>query len=172
MKNLFGDLKDLTGEKDSICKEGTTDKSFEIGSIITVKVIAIYENFVEVGIDGRYIGSIHISKIRDAYVRDLQDYFYIGQSINVLVEDRNDVYGYQFKYESVRQPSGLKTNTIVQAKIACQDEDTKKYSCSFVDFEGANGVVGIVPQGYVLREGDIVPVKIIDIRKDLAICKL
>ena len=149
-------------------------EKFSIGSIITVRVIGIYEHFVEVGSekDGHYIGSIHISKIRDAYIKDLYDYFYINQNINVLIEDNDEIFGYQLKYENIRQPTGMKVNTIIIAEITEPfDSSGRKFRCIFPDFENAPGVVFGIPKGYVVNTGDRLPVMIADIKQGLPITK-
>jgi len=145
---------------------------FPIGSIVTVRVIGIYDHFVEVGSqeDGHYIGSIHISKIRDTFIEKLEDWFYINQIVNVFVEGWDDAYGYEFRFNDVRQPNGLKINSYVQVKIVGSYDDARKYTCNFVDFEGS-GIV-IAPKNYTVHIGSLLPVRIIDFKKDLVITKL
>lgn len=171
MKTLF-DFHEETARKAELDNMGSSKERFSIGSVVTVRVIGIYDHFVEVGSeeDGHYLGAVHISRVRDVYIPDLREWFYINQIINVIVEDWNEAYKYQFRFKNVRQPNGLKTNTVIQAIITDSLDGDRKYTCKFVDFEGS-GVV-IAPKNYTIRIGGLLPVRIIDLKKDLAIAKL
>lgn len=166
--NVYEETERKSGSNDTvICKE-----RFPIGSVVTVRVIGIYDHFVEVGSqeDGRYLGAIHISQVRDSFVSDLHEWFYKNQIINVRVEDWDDAYGYEFRFNNVRQPSGLKVNTVRQAIVTDSFDGDRKYTCNFVDIKGS-GIV-IAPKNYTIRIGSLLPVRIIDLKKDLAIAKL
>ncbi len=63
---------------------------YEKGRIVTGCVTGIEKYGIFVGLDEYYSGLIHISEISDGYVRNINDYVNIGETIKVKVLDSDD----------------------------------------------------------------------------------
>lgn len=147
-------------------------KQNSIGGVITGTVLEVTDSFAEIELGAGATAALHVSKIRDAFVQSLKQYFEPGQTVSVLVEGWSDEFdGFILKYEGIRQPCGLKPDTVVQA---CVTEllEGKKCKCSFPDYPLAAGIIVHIPKGFVLNEGSsMIPVTVKDIRKNIAICE-
>ena len=60
---------------------------YEIGNIVKGKISGIEEYGAFVTVDNYYSGLIHISEISDGFVKDVHDYFKIGDVIDVKIID-------------------------------------------------------------------------------------
>lgn len=71
----------------------TKDK-YQIGNIVTGCVTGIEKYGIFVELDNYYSGLIHISEISDSFVRNINDYVTIGETIKVKILDfnRNDFH--------------------------------------------------------------------------------
>ena len=66
--------------------------NYEKGTVVTGYVTGIEEYGVFVGLDDYYSGLIHISEVSNNFVRNINDYVNIGETINVKVVDRDDAH--------------------------------------------------------------------------------
>ena len=64
-------------------------KKYENGEIVTGCVTGIEKYGVFVNLDEYYSGLIHISEISDNFVRNINDFVKIGETIKVRVLDEN-----------------------------------------------------------------------------------
>ncbi len=69
---------------------------YEVGDIIKVNVTGIEKYGVFVNIDSDYNGLIHISEISDNFVRDINDYVKVGDTIKCKILEIDDL-NYQMK---------------------------------------------------------------------------
>lgn len=58
---------------------------YKQGDIVKAKVIAIEKYGVFASLDEEYSGLIHISEITDQFVKDITDFFEIGDIVNVKI---------------------------------------------------------------------------------------
>ncbi len=63
---------------------------YEKDKIVTGYVTGIEKYGIFVGLDEYYSGLIHISEISNGYVKDINDYVNIGETIKVKVLEHND----------------------------------------------------------------------------------
>ena len=67
-----------------------TKNRYQIGNIVTGCVTGIEKYGIFVGLDNYYSGLIHISEISDSFVRNINDYVNIGETIKVKILDFNN----------------------------------------------------------------------------------
>lgn len=60
---------------------------YKPGQVVEGKVTGIQSYGAFVALDGRTAGLIHISEISDGYVRDIEQYVHVGETIRVKVID-------------------------------------------------------------------------------------
>ena len=65
-------------------------KKYQNGEIVVGCVTGIEKYGIFVNLDEYYSGLIHISEISDSYVRDINDYVKIGETIRVKVLEENE----------------------------------------------------------------------------------
>ena len=65
-------------------------KEYKKGNIVTGCVTGIEKYGIFVSLDNYYSGLVHISEISDSFVRNINDYVYIGETINVKILDVNE----------------------------------------------------------------------------------
>ena len=65
-------------------------KEYKKGNIVTGCVTGIEKYGIFVSLDNYYSGLVHISEISDSFVRNINDYVNIGESINVKILDVNE----------------------------------------------------------------------------------
>ena len=63
---------------------------YEVGNIVTGNVTGIEKYGIFVSLDEYYSGLIHISEISDNFVRDINKFVNIGETIKVKVLDTDD----------------------------------------------------------------------------------
>lgn len=63
---------------------------YKKGKIVTGCVTGIEKYGIFVGLDEFYSGLIHISEISDGFVRDINDYVNVGETIKVKILDTDD----------------------------------------------------------------------------------
>ena len=63
---------------------------YKIGSIVTGCVTGIEKYGIFVSLDSYYSGLIHISEVSDSFVRNLNDYVSIGETIKVKILEVDD----------------------------------------------------------------------------------
>ncbi len=62
---------------------------YKVGDIIKVNVTGIEKYGIFVNVDDDYDGLIHISEISDSFVRDINDYVKVGDTINCKILEMN-----------------------------------------------------------------------------------
>lgn len=62
-------------------------KKYKKGNIVTGCVTGIEKYGIFVSLDNYYSGLVHISEISDSFVRNINDYVNIGETINVKILD-------------------------------------------------------------------------------------
>ena len=67
---------------------------YKVGDIIKVNVTGIEKYGIFVNIDADYNGLIHISEISDSFVRDINDYVKVGDTINSKILEIDDINYY------------------------------------------------------------------------------
>lgn len=65
-------------------------KEYKKGNIVTGCVTGIEKYGIFVSLDNYYSGLVHISEISDSFVRNINDYVNIGETINVKILDVNE----------------------------------------------------------------------------------
>ena len=65
-------------------------KEYKKGNIVTGCVTGIEKYGIFVSLDNYYSGLVHISEISDSFVRNINDYVNIGETINVKILDINE----------------------------------------------------------------------------------
>ncbi len=65
-------------------------KKYKNGNIVTGCVTGIEKYGIFVSLDNYYSGLIHISEVSNSFVRNINDYVNIGETINVKILDVND----------------------------------------------------------------------------------
>ena len=65
-------------------------KKYKKGNIVTGCVTGIEKYGIFVSLDNYYSGLVHISEISDSFVRNINDYVNIGETINVKILDVNE----------------------------------------------------------------------------------
>lgn len=63
---------------------------YKVGSIVTGCVTGIEKYGIFVSLDSYYSGLIHISEVSDSFVKNLNDYVSIGETIKVKVLEIDD----------------------------------------------------------------------------------
>ena len=63
---------------------------YKKGNVVKGCVTGIEDYGIFVSLDNYYSGLIHISEISDSFVRNINDYVKIGETINVEVLEAND----------------------------------------------------------------------------------
>ncbi len=58
---------------------------YQVGDIVTVSVTGIEKYGIFVGLDEYYSGLIHISEISDGFVRNINDYVNLGETIKAKI---------------------------------------------------------------------------------------
>lgn len=58
---------------------------YQVGDIVTVRVTGIEKYGIFVGLDEYYSGLIHISEISEGFVRNINDYVTLGETISAKV---------------------------------------------------------------------------------------
>lgn len=66
-----------------------TKEKYRIGNIVKGCVTGIEKYGIFVSLDSYYSGLIHISEISESFVRNINDYVEIGETINVKILDVN-----------------------------------------------------------------------------------
>ena len=66
------------------------NKKYNKGKIVTGQVTGIEKYGIFVSLDEFYSGLIHISEISDSFVRNVNDYVKIGETIRAIVVDTDD----------------------------------------------------------------------------------
>lgn len=64
--------------------------TFKIGDIIEVKVTGLEQYGIFVKVNDEYNGLIHISEIDNNYIKDINDYAYIGETIYANIININE----------------------------------------------------------------------------------
>ena len=96
---------------------------YKVGSIVTGCVTGIEKYGIFVSLDSYYSGLIHISEFSDSFVRNLNDYVSIGETIKVKILEVDDSkyhaklsikgFGYRKNYKNRRMiretPHGFST---------------------------------------------------------------
>lgn len=83
---------------------------YEKGKIVTGQVTGIEKYGIFVSLDEFYSGLIHISEISDSFVKDINDYVNIGETIKAKVVETDDKSYHvklsikNMKYRTVRKP--------------------------------------------------------------------
>jgi general stress protein 13 len=97
-----------------------------IGDIVKGKVTGIQQYGVFVSLDKKIKGLIHVSEIKNGYIKDLQEIIHIGQKISVQIIDIDE---YSKKYSlSLRAPLEDRDeleNTHLHHKRYYTDKDKK-----------------------------------------------
>lgn len=65
-------------------------EKYQIGNIVKGCVTGIEKYGIFVSLDNYYSGLIHISEISESFVRNINDYVEIGETINVKILDINN----------------------------------------------------------------------------------
>ena len=65
-------------------------KEYKKGNIVTGCVTGIEKYGIFVSLDNYYSGLVHISEISESFVRNINDYVNIGETINVKILDVNE----------------------------------------------------------------------------------
>lgn len=63
---------------------------YKVGSIVTGCVTGIEKYGIFISLDSYYSGLIHISEVSDSFVRNLNDYVSIGETIKVKILEVDD----------------------------------------------------------------------------------
>ena len=63
---------------------------YQVGNIVTGCVTGIEKYGVFVSLDNYYSGLVHISEISDSFVRNINDYVNIGETIKVKIIESNN----------------------------------------------------------------------------------
>lgn len=61
--------------------------NFEIGKVVVGKVTGIEKYGIFINVDDEYTGLIHISEISDGFVKNVEDFAKIGESIKTKIID-------------------------------------------------------------------------------------
>ena len=67
-------------------KRGAIMEEFNVGSIVSCTVTGIKEYGIFVKLDNDYRGLIHISKISDKFVKNVEDFAKVGETIYAEIE--------------------------------------------------------------------------------------
>ena len=145
-------------------------KNIKSGCIVTGTVVSVNDSFADIDLGAGDIACVHVSKIRDAYVDTLENYFFCGQEISLLVENWSDEFGFLLKYDGIRQPNGLKTGVVVQAQVT-ELLDGRKCRCTFPDYPLAEGIIVHIAKDFKLPVSATLPVSVFDIQKNVVLCK-
>lgn len=70
--------------------------NYKIGNIVNGCVTGIEKYGIFVSLDGYYSGLVHISEVSESFVRNLNDYVKIGETIKVKIIDVSE-YNYHVK---------------------------------------------------------------------------
>lgn len=70
---------------------------YKKGEIVTGCVTGIEKYGIFVSLDDYYSGLIHISEISDFFVRNPNDYVYVGETIKAVVIDDSDLESFHLK---------------------------------------------------------------------------
>lgn len=85
---------------------------YEKGKIITGQVTGIEKYGIFVSLDQFYSGLIHISEISDGFVKDVNDYVNIGETIKAkVVEIDDDAYHVKLSIKDINYRLVKKTNS-------------------------------------------------------------
>lgn len=89
---------------------------YKKGKIVTGCVTGIEKYGIFVGLDEFYSGLIHISEISDGFVRDINDYVNVGETIKVKILDTDDDnYHVKLSIRNIKyRISNKKRNKIVE----------------------------------------------------------
>jgi general stress protein 13 len=71
-------------------KRGAIMEEFNVGSIVSCTVTGIKEYGIFVKLDNDYRGLIHISKISDKFVKNVEDFAKVGETIYAEIESIDD----------------------------------------------------------------------------------
>lgn len=84
---------------------------YEKGRIVTGQVTGIEKYGIFVSLDEFYSGLIHISEISDGFVKDINDYVTIGETIKArIVEADEETYHVKLSIKNMNyRPSNKKT---------------------------------------------------------------
>ncbi len=75
---------------------------YKVGDIIKVNVTGIEKYGIFVNIDDDYNGLIHISEISDSFVRDVNDYVKVGDTINCkILEINNETFQMKMSIKNI-----------------------------------------------------------------------
>ena len=72
------------------------NKKYNKGKIVTGQVTGIEKYGIFISLDEFYSGLIHISEISDGFVKNINDYVKVGETIRAVVVD-TDEYNYHVK---------------------------------------------------------------------------
>lgn len=70
---------------------------YKKGEIVTGCVTGVEKYGIFVSLDDYYSGLIHISEISDFFVRNPNDYVYVGETIKAVVIDDSDLESFHLK---------------------------------------------------------------------------
>ena len=73
-----------------IGKKGDIMQKYEKGKIVTGQVTGIEKYGIFVSLDEFYSGLIHISEISDGFVKNVNDYVKVGETIRAVVVDADE----------------------------------------------------------------------------------
>jgi len=66
------------------------DKKYKKGKIVTGQVTGIEKYGIFISLDEFYSGLIHISEISDGFVKNINDYVKVGETIRAVVVDTDE----------------------------------------------------------------------------------
>ena len=78
-------------------------KKYEKGKVVTGQVTGIEKYGIFVSLDEFYSGLIHISEISDGFVKNVNDYVKVGETIRAVVVDVDDD-NYHLKLSIKKRP--------------------------------------------------------------------
>lgn len=102
---------------------------YRVGDIVTVRVTGIEKYGIFVGLDEYYSGLIHISEISEGFVRNINDYVNLGETIKakVLEVEEEDLHvklsikGIDYRINRKRKTKILETELGFSTLEACLD---------------------------------------------------
>lgn len=100
---------------------------YEKGKIVKGQVTGIEKYGIFVSLDEFYSGLIHISEISDGYVKNINDYVNIGETIRAkVVETDEDNYHVKLSIKNINYKIKKKNNnTLVETKLGFQPLEEK-----------------------------------------------
>ena len=78
---------------------------YQVGNIVTGCVTGIEKYGIFVSLDNYYSGLVHISEISDSFVRNINDYVNIGETIKVkIIESNNNDFHVKLSIKNSKLP--------------------------------------------------------------------